>query len=236
MGRKNKNKIVKAIKQLGKSYPSQIKDFLDKEANKLVESQYFNDVLGASKKKQMIRKETISERTLFEWLKKLTKQGLLIREDNQYRLPEQTSSPTEYLAELFGLNILLSITKNPIDTDSSEGLVEAVNCFGVFIIYMLLYGLKSIKDANKEELEDFRALWINRAISPEGMLMMFRNMLGLLDTVSSNRHRKETGFQELGKERYEKLIHYLQVQYPDIFDKINEGTDNMYNIIKPKSR
>jgi hypothetical protein len=32
-----------------------------------------------------------------------------------------------------------------------------------------------------------------------------------------------------------KIIHYLKVKYPNISDKINEGTDNMYNMIKSKA-
>lgn len=101
-------------------------------------------------------------------------------------------SDTEYIAELFGLNILLSIMKNSTDTDLVEDLVEAVNCFGVFIVYMLLDCLKPIKGAKRKELEDFRPLWIRKAISPEGVLILFRNKLGLLDTVSSNKRRTES--------------------------------------------
>jgi hypothetical protein len=124
--------------------------------------------------------------------------------------------------------------KNPADTDLVEDLVEAVNCFVVFIVYMLLDCLKPMKGANRKELEDFRLLWIRKAISPEGMPILFRNKLGLLDTVSSNKGRTETAFKELNKEQYEKLIHHLQYKYPDIFNKINEGIDNTHNIIKPK--
>lgn len=79
--------------------------------------------------------------------------------------------------------------KNPADTDLVEDLVEAVSFSGVFIVYMLLDCLKPMKGANRKELEDFRLLWIRKAISPEGMLILFRNKLGLLDTVSSNKCR-----------------------------------------------
>ena len=79
--------------ELGNCYPYEIKNFLDKQARKLIENQYYsNDVFTANKKKDLIKKETISERTIFEWLKKLTKQGLLIHEDNKYRLSNQVTS------------------------------------------------------------------------------------------------------------------------------------------------
>jgi hypothetical protein len=90
LGSKNRNKILKAIKRLGNSYPFQIKDFLNKEAHQLIEGQYYvNCVFDDRKKKELIKKETISGRTLFEWLKKLTEQGLLIHEDNKYWLSKQ---------------------------------------------------------------------------------------------------------------------------------------------------
>jgi hypothetical protein len=124
--------------------------------------------------------------------------------------------------------------KNSTDTDLVEDLVEAVNCFGVFIVYILLDCLKPIKGAKRKELEDFRPFWIRKAISPEGMLILFRNKLGLLGTVSSNKRRTERAFKELNKEQYYKLVHYLQDKYPYIFNKINEEIDNTHNMIKPK--
>ena len=42
-------------------------------------------------------------------------------------------------------------------------------------------------------------------------------------------------FQELNKEHYEKLMHSLEVKYPGIYNRINEGINNTYNIIKSKS-
>jgi hypothetical protein len=240
MGSKNRNKILRAIMELGNCYPYEIKNFLDKQARKLIENQYYsNDVFTANKKKDLIRKETISERTIFEWLKKLTKQGLLIHEDNKYRLSNQATSDVEFMSGLFGLNILLSILAHPIDTDSDESLVEAVNCFGVFIVYILLYCLQPLKDVNysneKKELEDFRIRWVNNAISPEHMLIILREQLGLLNIISNSNAAHKMKFQELSKVRYEKLIHYLKIKYPNIFNKINEGTDNMNNMIKSKA-
>ena len=129
---------------------------------------------------------------------------------------------------------------SPIDTNSDESLVEAVNCFGVFIVYILLYCLQPLKDVNyiddKKELEDFRTRWVNNAVSPEHMLIALREQLGLLNIISNTNAGHKMKFQELNKDRYKKLIHYLKVKYPDIFNKINKGTDNMYNIINSKAR
>src|SRR5215218_6551707 len=120
VGSRNRTKILKAIMELGNSYPYEIKDFLDNQAEKFIESQY--SMLSEGKKKVLIKNMTISERSIFTWLKKLVKQGLLIHEDNKYRLSNQVDSDTEFAAGLFGLNILSNISAHSIDLNSDESI------------------------------------------------------------------------------------------------------------------
>jgi hypothetical protein len=240
VGSRNRTKILNALMELGNSYPFEIKNYLDNQADRLIENRY--NILSESQKKVLIKKATISERSIFTWLRKLVKQGLVIHEDNKYRLSNQFYSDTEFTAGLFGLNILSNILARPIDPNSDESIAQTVNCFGVFIIYILSYCLQPIQETNyttdKKQLEDMRIMWVNNAISPEHMLTILREQLGLLKISSTTKAKagsKKIKFQELAKEKYQKLIHHLEVKYPEIFSKINEGIENTYSMIKSKS-
>jgi hypothetical protein len=235
-GSKNRIKILNALMKIGNSYQHDIKKFLDDEAKNLVENQISSAFLSASKKKELIKKGTISERTIFGWLGRLKKQGLVIHEDNKYRLSSQVTSDVDFMASLFGLNVLLNALPNSDDKNLDERLFEAMNCFGVSMVYILMYCLQPFQNTNysydKTELEDFRKRWVDTAISPEHMLTLLRDQLGLLKIVKS--HNKME-FKELSKAQYENLIHSLEVRYPDIFNGINQGVEDLYKMIQSKA-
>ncbi len=113
----------------------------------------------------------MSGRTVQEWLGRLTRQGLVIHEDNKYRLSSQVASDVDFMAGLFGLNIFLNTLPVTDNRSSEERLFEVVNSFGVSIVYILMYCLQQSQDSNydydKTQLEDFRNRWVGTAISPE---------------------------------------------------------------------
>lgn len=237
VGRRNRGRILRAILELGNSYPVEIKEFLDDEARKSVVNNYNFEALSAKEKTDLVKKETISERTLFEWLRKLDKEGLLIHEDNKYRLSNQAASEVDLVSQLFGMSLLVNTLVKPIDPNSGNGIMEAINSFGIFIIYLLLYCLQPLKNIpqkmNRKQLENFRLQWAYNVISPEYMLMILRDRLGLTSNISTT-PRPRMEFRELTKEQYEGVIHCLRANYPDILKRIDRGVEEMNDIIPKK--
>jgi hypothetical protein len=239
-GSKNRIKILNALMKIGNSYPYEIKKFLDDEAKNLVENQLSSAFLSASKKKELIKKETISERTIFGWLGRLKKQGIVIHEDNKYRLSSQVASDVDFMAGLFGLNVFLSaMWERSDDKNLSDRLFQVINSFGVSIVYILLYCLQPLQNTNynydKTELEDFRKRWVDTAINPEHMLTLLRDQLGLLKIDSGSKSHRKMEFEELGQINHEKLVHSLEVKYPNLFNRINQGVEDLYKMITSKA-
>jgi hypothetical protein len=240
VGSKNRNKILGALMKLGNSYQYEIKKYLDDEAQKLVENRASSAFLSGDKKNELIKKERITERTIFEWLRRLKKQGLVIHEDNKYRLSNQVASDVDFMASLFGMNIFVSTVPNLDTGNLEERLFEVINSFGVSIVYILMYCLQPLQNTNysydKTKLEDFRQRWVEDAISPEHMLTLLRDQLGLLKISSESKSRGKIEFKELGKVQYEKLLHSLELRYPEILRKINQAQEDLYKMIESKTR
>lgn len=218
---------------LGNSYPNEIKKYLDDEAQKFVDNHYDSVFLSAAEKNKLIQKQTLSTRAILGWLRRLTKQGLVIHEDNKYRLSSQVASDVDFMAALFGLNVLVSALPNPNDNkDFDERLFELVNYFGVSMVYILMYCLQPLMNNNydKTELEDYRQRWATTAISPEHMLTFLREQLGLVKTISKSNNKME--FKELSKVQYEKIICSLETKYPEMLNRINQGVEELHKMIK----
>jgi hypothetical protein len=172
-------------------------------------------------------------------LGRLKKQGLVIHEDNKYRLSNQVASDVDFMAGLFGLNVFLSAMPDYDDKSLDERLFQVINSFGVSIVYILLYCLQPLQNTiynyDKTELEDFRKRWANTAINPEHLLTLLRDQLGLLKIDSGSKSDSKMEFKELWQDNHEKLVHSMEVKYPNLFNRINQGVEDLYKMITSKA-
>ena len=88
------------------------------------------------------------------------------------------------MASVFGMNVLISTLPDLDNRNLNERLGELINSFGVSMVYILLYCLQPPQNTSynydKTEVENFRKRWVEDAISPEHMLTLLRDQLGLV--------------------------------------------------------
>jgi hypothetical protein len=220
-GRRNRSKILRAIVVLGNPSPREIKLLLDKEAENLVQNPYSAIFIPPEKMKGKIMKETMSERTIFFWLRRLKKEGMVTHQNNRYSLSEGAGNDVEFIAGMYGSAIYSNIWDLPLAANPEEYLVEIVDRLGVFLVYMFLYSLQPFRadvETKKEDLEALRNSWVNNGIPLFLIYQFFRYSLGLL-TISTNQAKK-IEVSEINEKQYKRLNNILKKKYPLIFDAI----------------
>ena len=81
-GKTNREKIIRAIMHLGSPTEPQIKKFLDDEVVKFVKTMH-QDTLSSSEEKK-IKELEITDRTVYSWLRRLTREGLQTRKQQVF--------------------------------------------------------------------------------------------------------------------------------------------------------
>jgi hypothetical protein len=224
----------------------QIKDYLDKKADGYIKSNSQISLLEDVQKKALRRKQTLSKRSIFSWLQRLEKEGLLHHKDERYALSSEVVLDYGFVAEIYGSMIWIAIWSIPLKgTTIEERLQDAVNRIGVFVTYLLLYILAPKRDSaaptlvdaplaeegkkfpskkvdmTPQQVEEYRNLWISNAIPSELMMQIFRTLL--IGTIEPQTDiTKIAEGREFTEQEYQRILDSFKENNQGYWDKISE--------------
>lgn len=135
-GQANRNAIINTVKTIGECYPHEITDFIDNTIRQKYRRLGF---LKENEIESWVEHERVKERTLFDWLKILRKEGILNRSNNRYSLTDKVKSDDRYFPDLVGDSIVsqLMLLHRPTLYPFEHNVKQLVESFGFYLLWSL---------------------------------------------------------------------------------------------------
>jgi hypothetical protein len=210
-GKINREKILSAIVELGENAsPKQIKAMLDRKAILTVEQICRSNNLFPLpiEKMNLIKKQMMTERAMFDGLKKLTMEGDVKNENGRYSLSEKIKSDIRFLPHRFGDNVLAKMMDMHYPTINTleKNLNELIILFGSYVIYCFVEAARPVMDYSKEysmnniEKDKLASKWIQEVFSPLNIYNYF--LAAIKNQPSDNTVQKtlKNNFKEVKKD------------------------------------
>jgi DNA-binding transcriptional ArsR family regulator/chemotaxis protein CheY-P-specific phosphatase CheC len=187
--KENRRDILNILKVLGEAQVEQIREQLLKRAKERVDTLYENGEIDLSKKKKLIKENTISKRTIHRHLDSLAEQKLVEHIGYKYRLTDRVKNDIRYWSSKFGDLILDKMLRNyfPQTQLFEQNVDEIIKIFGVYMVYCFIQAAQpgstfvnrkmsktDIMNSDKVVLS-----WIQEVVKPQ-------RMLGDFITIMSN--------------------------------------------------
>jgi hypothetical protein len=237
--------------KLGNPTPHEIRIQVDKDIRNIAEQMYRIGAISEIEKK--IKELTITDRTIFEWLKKLTKQKELKHKNNRYSLTDKIGQEYEIFEALYGSWMLNELTRTfPLKMKFEDNLEELVKMFGTLVVYTFLRYLEPDQTNNRfsihlrqgnhqifplrrNDKRKYRKQWCNSAIPLSSMLHVFEGLVGLVDfekrRSSGTIDSESEGYadRELSAVDFARFKNQFIAKYRDTYKIIRKQDDKFIN-------
>jgi hypothetical protein len=250
--KKNREKVLFALKELKEATPSKILEFIDKQSEKYAKDYFENNNIPCTPKSlQKKRKEfSMVIRTVKSILKKLTDENLVTHKKGGIYCINESINNFSLFPNPYGTSMIYSIG-HFFPTTIEKSLEEFVNRYGLFMIFAFLQllhfkysneneNIESLPKNNDHELES----WLKDAIPLKLMYDLFKTLyfsdenqntktinLEILNGLNKIIEKKYplfyNEFNDKLKENIEltKLIEYNTNQYNKAIDEMDDFLD-----------
>jgi len=183
--KKNREKVLYAIKELKEATPSKILEFIDKEAEKEAKSYFENNNTPCTSEQQLQKKKkefSMVIRTVKSILEKLSNEKLVIHKKGGIYYLNESINNFSLFPNPYGTSMIYSIG-DFFPTTIDKSLEEFVNRYGLFIIFAFLQLLHfkysndngnkgSVSKNNGPNIEN----WLKDAIPLKLMYDLFKKL------------------------------------------------------------
>jgi hypothetical protein len=221
--KKNREKVLYALKELKEATPSKILEFIDIDAEKEAKRYFENNNISYNSKKLEIKTKELSMviRTVKSILNKLTDEKLVIhRKGGIYCLNESINNFSLF-PNPYGSSIIYSIG-NFFPTTIEKSLEEFINRYGLFMIFAFLQ-LLHFKYSNENENENKESIsknndleienWLKEAIPLKLMYDIFKKLYFSDEKLNS---------KTFNLELLNGLNKIIEKKYPLLYNKFND--------------
>lgn len=191
------------------------------------EKKYEDEAFSNNDKRKYIEKESkvpIDIRTVQNWVKRLTKEGLLEYNSGKYSLTEKTKTEkARCFPELFGETLLDSICNFELRSQQ-ENVQELVERYGAMLIFIFVEALSLTRDISSDTDIRSQINWIEDAIPISKMLEYFLNMIFKVKTGDYR-------FESMGLKSNEKTegetMQDLKNSYPELYVLLEKAKESI---------
>ena len=232
--KKNREKVLVALKELKESTPSKILEYIDKEARNEAKQYFENNNISYNSKKLEIKAKEFSMviRTVKSILEKLTSEKLVTHKKGGIYSLNESINNFSLFPNPYGKSMIYSIGQF-FPTNIEKSLEEFVNRYGMFMIFAFLQLLYfKYSNENKSENEHIKSIsknndphiesWLKDAIPLKLMYDLFQTL------YFSNKNQNTQKYNLTITNGLNKII---EKKYPLLY---NEFTDKLKENIELK--
>jgi hypothetical protein len=223
--KKNKEKVIYALKKLREATPSKILEFIDKQSEKYAKD-YFkeNNISFTSEEFQKKKKEfSMVIRTAKSILGELTNENLVIHKKGGIYCLNESINNFSLFPNPYGRSMIYSIG-NFFPTTIEKSLEEFVNRYGLFMIFAFLQLLRfKYSNENENENENIESIsknndlkmenWLKDAIPLKLMYDIFKKLYFSDEKINS---------KTFNLELLNGLNKIIEKKYPLLYNKFND--------------
>jgi hypothetical protein len=202
-------------------YLDQICDFLKKENEKKAQDLYENGNITKAKKKEFIKENTLSKRTIHRHLDFLVEKGLVGHFGYKYHIVDRVKRNIEYWSHEFGVSILDGLMRCyfPHVLKFEENIEQLINIFGIYALCCLARAAqppenKSCGYKNNPVRDSLVVSWVNDAFNSQRMFDYFMAIMNSLQPDDEVERIRDNTFVKGHRKVPSWLLHNTRKSLP----------------------
>jgi hypothetical protein len=209
---------MKAVSTLGTAYPAEIMEVLRDQTLARLNSNYEFDSLASDKKESIVKEQTMKERTMYNGLKFLTKEHVLLHSNNQYSLSEKVKSDSRNFPYLLGDSIISALMSlhRPTVYSLEHNIRQLVESLGFYFFWCFICGARPIDNdfLSAASKDDLVVNWIKNSFDPLNMYEYFLAAVQNQEFDDVNVNKEMAKYSKLLAKYQKGLISDVKVSPP----------------------
>jgi len=186
----NRRSILNILKMLHESQVEQIHKLLLIRSKQEAENLYEMGKINKSEKREYIKENTVSKRTVHRHLEILVEQGLVEHVGYKYCLANKIKDDVRYWSKNFGSYLLNKLTwcYSPMILKFEENIDELIKIFGIYMLYSFIVAAHPSPDYADRKMSKIDMMnndrlvetWIKEMFEPE---IIFGDFIAIMSSL-----------------------------------------------------